>query len=378
MLVRGNILLAILLAGAVIAAPVKEIQKDVVNGDELKNRELQSRYGVQPHYPGARQYKEARQYVTDEPTQSPTLSPFYEAPTQTRTGYRGTVYTDEDGRTYVIRRRNGVENKVYTDTPGWDQGGRGYRQRQRNGGTRVRNGNGARVRNGNRVRVRNGNGNRRRWGGGAARPARKKKNNNWSPPTPVKDNDWSPPTPQVEDWSPPTPKPTAWRPDGWRPIPTYQGDYNPSYRQTDEPTELEPTEVPTWDNDGYSGGKCDEVSKTMSVLYTMHRSKQLSILINVFSPFSNIYHNSHSSHLAAFKVITTHLIKSKIFARNSAVTTTTVILMTCTTTRMMTQTHGALQVSLLMFLPGVLMVMFPQTCPLGKLMPGRTKTSAKE
>ena len=281
MLVRGNILLAILLAGAVIAAPVKEIQVDVLDGDEQKSRGLQSRYGVQPHYPGARQYKEAKQYVTDEPSQKPTV---YVAPTQTQTstGYRGTIYTDEDGRTYVIRKRNGVENKVYTDTPGWNQGGRQYRQRQRNGGNRVRNGNGARVRNGNRARVRNGNGNRRRWGGGAARPARKKKNNNWSPPTPVKDNDWSPPTPQVDEWSPPTPqpqvdewspptpnptpKPTAWRPDGWRPIPTYQGDYNPSYRMTDEPTELEPTEVPTWDNDGYSGGTCAEVSKTMSVL----------------------------------------------------------------------------------------------------------------
>jgi len=285
MLVRGTILLAALLTVAANAAPIKEIQEDVIDGSEqLKNsRGLQSRYGSQPNYPGAIRYNEAKKYTTPGPTPNPTS---YTAPTDSGTSstYRGTVYTDDDGRTYVIRKRNGVENKVYTDTPGWNGGGSQYRQQARTG-----NGNGAtrpRWGNGNRPR----NGNRQKWGA-AGRPARPG-GRNWSAPTtPAKKEDWSPPAPDKEEWSPPTPNPTPWRPDGWRPagypnIPTYQGNYNPSYRKTADPTAPEPTQVPTWGDDGHNG-QCDEVSKKMVCLFLMYSHD--SILNINFSLFSKLY-----------------------------------------------------------------------------------------
>eukprot|EP00577_Skeletonema_sp_RCC1716_P004754 CAMPEP_0113423166 /NCGR_PEP_ID=MMETSP0013_2-20120614/28867_1 /TAXON_ID=2843 ORGANISM="Skeletonema costatum, Strain 1716" /NCGR_SAMPLE_ID=MMETSP0013_2 /ASSEMBLY_ACC=CAM_ASM_000158 /LENGTH=1165 /DNA_ID=CAMNT_0000310995 /DNA_START=136 /DNA_END=3633 /DNA_ORIENTATION=+ /assembly_acc=CAM_ASM_000158 len=262
MLVRGTILLAALLTVAANAAPIKEIQEDVVDGSEQLNnsRGLQSRYGSQPNYSGANRYNEAKKYTTPGPTPNPSS---YTAPTDTggtSSTYRGTVYTDDDGRTYVIRKRNGVENKVYTDTPGWNGGGRQYRQQARTG---TGNGNGAtrpRWGNGNRPR----NGNRPKWGA-AGRPARPG-GRNWSAPTtPAKKDDWSPPAADKEEWSPPTPNPTPWRPDGWRPgypnIPTYQGNYNPSYMKTADPTVPEPTQVPTWGDDGHNG-QCDEPFKS--------------------------------------------------------------------------------------------------------------------
>jgi len=254
MLVRGTILLAALLTVAANAAPINEIQEDVVDGSEQLNnsRGLQSRYGSQPNYPGAIRYNEAKKYTTPDPTPNPSS---YTAPTDTGTTstYRGTVYTDDDGREYVIRKRNGVENKVYTDTPGWNGGGRQYRQQARtgngNGATRPRYGNGNRPRNGNRPK----------WGA-AGRPARPG-GRNWSAPTtPAKKDDWSPPAPDKEEWSPPTPNPTPWRP-GYPNIPTYQGNYNPSYRKTADPTVPEPTMVPTWGDDGHNG-QCDEPFKS--------------------------------------------------------------------------------------------------------------------
>lgn len=270
MLVKGKILIAALLAGAANAASIKEIREDVVDVEQVGSRGLQSRYGVQPNYPGAQTYNEAKKNVAPQPTPKPSS---YTPPTPDNgtvtTGFRGVVYTDEDGRKYVIRKRNGVENKVYTDSPGWNGGGRQYRQRTGYGGAvRQRTGNGA-----NRW----GNGTRRRWNGGAwngggARPGRKK-TDAWSPPTPAKDDAWSPPTPAKEDaWSPPTPNPTPWKPDGWNAAypttPTYHGLYNPSYKKTPEPTAPEPTMVPTWDNDGH-GGHCVEVSKKMVCLFLM-------------------------------------------------------------------------------------------------------------
>ena len=257
MLLKGKILLAALLTGAAATnpAPIKEIPEDVIDGVEQQvkdSRGLQSRYGGSS---GGYQ-----KYTTPNPTPKPST---YTAPSGTSTG-GGTrqVYTDDDGRTYVIRKRNGVENKVYTDTPGWNAGGRQYRQRTGTGGTRVRvSGNRRPGGNGNRAR----NGNRKKRPGarpGGARPGRQ-----WSPPTPAKEKweatpkptQWSPPTPNPTKWSPPTPKPTHY---GWRPgmpeIPSYQGNYNPGYKQTSEPTTPEPTMVPTWDS---GHGKCVEVSK---------------------------------------------------------------------------------------------------------------------
>jgi len=270
MLVRGSILLAALLTGAGAAAtnatPIKEIPEDVIDGVEQQvndSRGLQSRYGESSG--GGYQT-----YTTPDPTPKPST---YTAPSSTGTGSTRQVYTDEDGRTYVIRKRNGVENKVYTDTPGWNTGGRQYRQRTGTGGTRVRTGN-RRPANGSRVR----NGNRKKRPGarpGGARPGRQwspptPAAEKWSPPTPNPTNKWSPPTPPPTKWSPPTPPPT---PNGWRPgypnIPSYQGNYNPSYKKTADPTAPQPTEVPTWDS---GHGKCVEPFKSACCIQDDHYS----------------------------------------------------------------------------------------------------------
>mmetsp|Transcript_11183 Transcript_11183/g.22251 ORF Transcript_11183/g.22251 Transcript_11183/m.22251 type:complete len:343 (+) Transcript_11183:487-1515(+) len=90
---------------------------------------------------------------------------------------------------------------------------------------------------------------------------------------------------------------------------------------------------------------------------------------------------SHSNHLAAFKGITTHSTKSKVFARSSAATTSSVMRII----RMMMML-GSLETSPLRSLLGIRMVMTPPICPfgiltLGRMIPGqmiRTRRSAKE
>ena len=253
MLVRGSILLAALLTvassgvgvAANNAAPIKEIAEDVIDGhDEQVNssRGLQSRYGSQPNYPNAPRYNDARKN-TSNPTPKP--SPYSAPSDNKRQGLR--VYTDKDGSEYVIRYRNGVANKVYKDSPGWDAAG--SRLRRQRTGTRTRAGGNA----GQRMRNRAGNRNGNQKNGSRVR----RKKPDWSAPAPAND-DWSATT------SKPTPKPSnKWTSgsSGWRPkpdTPTYGGDYNRRYH---DPT-LSPTITPTWDNDGY----CVEVSNQVVCL----------------------------------------------------------------------------------------------------------------
>lgn len=332
MLLRGSILLAALLTVAsgggfaANAVPIKEITEDVIDGgdeQQLNSRELQSRYGVQPNYPAANRYNEAKKNTPD-PTPKPSS---YSAPSS-GTGRRGnlTVYTDDDGRKYVFRFRNGVKNKVYMDTPGWNAGGR----RQRTGVRPSGNNNGSRVRTGN---------SNRRWRRPGGTMPRRKRPDDWSAPTPSKK---------------PTPTPTKWTSggSGWRPkpeIPSYSGGYDNSYH---DPT-LGPTMVPTWDNDGF--GNCVEVSKKvvcLFLLFRIHTNKY--ILTDVFFPFCQLNYISHSNRLAATKRSITHLIRSKVSARSSTVISVTV-------TRMVIL--GGLETSLLRSLPGIRMV--------GMVMTGR-------
>ncbi|KAL7493067.1 hypothetical protein ACHAWT_004007, partial [Skeletonema menzelii] len=261
MLLRGSILLAALLTVAsgggfaANAVPIKEITEDVIDGgdeQQLNSRELQSRYGVQPNYPAANRYNEAKKNTPD-PTPKPSS---YSAPSS-GTGRRGnlTVYTDDDGRKYVYRFRNGVKNKVYMDTPGWNAGGR----RQRTGVRPSGNNNGSRVRTGN---------SNRRWRRPGGTMPRRKRPDDWSAPTPSKK---------------PTPTPTKWTSggSGWRPkpeIPSYSGGYDNSYH---DPT-LGPTMVPTWDNDGF--GNCVEPFKStccdQKEYYTFDQKQSLCKKLN--------------------------------------------------------------------------------------------------
>jgi len=247
MLVKGKILLAALLAGAASAASIKEIPE--VDVEQLGSRDLQSRYGVQPNYPGAQPYNDAKKY-TPQPTPKPSS---YTPPTPAYSSGGRTVYTDESGRQYVLRKRNGVETKVYTDTPGWNEGGRTNRRppsftppsrtfyTDESGRQYV-----LRKRNGVEFKVYTDTPGWNDGGRGGARPERQKT------------DAWSSPTPPKDAWSPPTPKPDGWN-AGYPTIPTYQGYYNPAYSKTHRPTM-----VPTWDSDGHGRdyGKCVEPFKS--------------------------------------------------------------------------------------------------------------------
>jgi hypothetical protein len=72
---------------------------------------------------------------------------------------------------------------------------------------------------------------------------------------------------------------------------------------------------------------------------------------------------SHSSPLAATKETTTHMIRSKVFARSSTVTSVFVV-------RMVILGGLEVETSLLRSPLGIRMVINLPTCPLGKLMLG--------
>jgi hypothetical protein len=329
MLMKGKLLLS---AAAILthaaAAAIEEIpeSKEVSSADAAGGeREL---YGPESRYNGARTYDEAQKYTSarvrtvykdsngaeyifryksgqrhkvwisghDDTDTKPTSKPSSYTATYTtdeHTGtYKGKVYTDEAGN-YVYRFRDGVRNKVYVNEPGWDGGGRGYRERT----------------------------------GEKTRP----KNDSWSPPTPT------------------------WSPTKWKPGIPYAGNYNFNYKQPSSP---EPTMVPTWEHDGHGRayGNCVEVSfivicvpcVVFRELYSMHTGIILiqTLLLALFI----LSHLSHSNHLVAVRKIITPSVKSKHFARNSAVTTKSVAALGGVMS-------GSLAASLPWFLPGTLLLM---------------------
>lgn len=310
MLLKGKILLAALLTGGTASAAAGGLDeipegKVAADGDKGGEREL---YGPSPGYPGATKYvpyhvqngkyyssnglyndkyidkknddyssdsgdysADPEEYSSEDPDDYEEDATDYEESSgdyveDVSTGYKGKVYTDDLGKQYVIRKRNGVENKVYIGENGWNNRGRKYRD-------------------GSRKRV---NGGRRKWTAGGTRPRNRwrnggrKKPANWSPPAPSPAS-WSADSTPSASWSATsgdswstgstwsTPKPTAWKPPGWangNNVQTYSGNYDFTYRNkpsySGKPTYYtsEPTMVPTWSDAGL-GRKCADVSIMM-------------------------------------------------------------------------------------------------------------------
>ena len=320
MLLKGKILLAALASAA--AGGIDEIPEGKVAADGDKGGEQRELYGPSPGYPGAQKYipyhvsngkyyssnghydakyidkkeddyssesgdysAESGDYSAESGDYSADSEDYSEDPeayssedpddyeessgdyvTDESTGYKGKVYTDENGKKYVYRKRNGVANKVYVGDNGWNTRGRNY------------------ARTGARKRV---NGGRRKWTAGS-RPRNRWRNGGRKKPA-----DWSPPAPSPASWSADstpsaswsttsgdswstgstwsTPKPTAWKPPGWangNNVQTYTGNYDFAYRNkpsySGKPTYYtsEPTMVPTW-SDVERGRKCADVSIMM-------------------------------------------------------------------------------------------------------------------
>lgn len=298
MLLKGKILLAALASAA--AGGLDEIPEGKVAADGDKGGEQRELYGPSPGYPGATKYvpyhvqngkyyssnglynekyidKKEDDYSSESADYSEDSEDYSEDPDDYEessgdyvedesTGYKGKVYTDEAGKRYVIRRRNGQENKVYIGDNGWNARGRNY------------------ARTGARKRVSGG----RKWTAGGTRPRNSWRNGGRKPA------DWSPPAPSPASWSADstpsaswstasgdswstgstwsTPKPTAWKPPGWangNNVQTYTGNYDFTYRNnkpsySGKPTYYtsEPTMVPTW-SDVELGRKCADVSIMM-------------------------------------------------------------------------------------------------------------------
>lgn len=314
MLLKGKILLAALASAA--AGGLDEIPEGKVAADGDKGGEQRELYGPSPGYPGAQKYipyhvsngkyyssnghydakyidkkeddyssesgdysADSEDYSEDQDAYSSEDPDDYEESSgdydedkadyveDATTGYKGQVYTDENGKKYVYRKRNGVANKVYVGDNGWSDRGRNY------------------ARTGARKRV---NGGRRKWTAGS-RPRNRWRNGGRKKPA-----DWSPPAPSPASWSADstpsaswsatsgdswstgstwsTPKPTAWKPPGWangNNVQTYTGNYDFTYRNnkpsySGKPTYYtsEPTMVPTW-SDVELGRKCADVSIMM-------------------------------------------------------------------------------------------------------------------
>ena len=296
MLLKGKILLAALASAA--AGGIDEIPEGKVAAAGNNGGEQRELYGPQPGYPGAQKYipyhvtngkyysstglynekyidkKEEEDYSSESVDYSADPDDDYSEDTDdydessgdyvedSTTGYKAKQYTDDKG-TYVYRKRNGQQFKVYVGEDGWNTRGRNY------------NRTGARKRvNGGRRKRTAGNRPRNKWrNGGRKKPA------DWSPPAPSPAS-WSADSTPSASWSTAsgdssstgstwsTPKPTAWKPPGWangNNVQTYSGNYDFAYRNKPtyggKPTYYtsEPTMVPTWSNIEL-GRKCEDVS----------------------------------------------------------------------------------------------------------------------